>query len=64
MGPNDCLNYANRCIEIADEFGDETARLALLSQAEAWLQVAGELGVNDAFRKCVKGLEVSEPTAK
>ena len=64
MSPNDCLNYANRCIEIAKQFGDETAKLALLSQAQAWLQVADELEDNDALGKCVKGLEVSEPTAE
>jgi len=64
MGPNDCLNYANRSIEMAKDFGDETAKVALLNQAKAWLQVAEELNDNDAFRICVKSLEVSESTAE
>jgi hypothetical protein len=64
MGQNDCLNYANRCIEIADELSDETVKFALWSQAKAWLQVADELADNDAFRKCVRDLKLCEPTAE
>jgi len=51
-------------MEFAAEATNEAVRSDLSSQARAWLQVAYELNRNDAFRKCVEGVEIPEPVVE
>ena len=64
MGPDQCEKFASRCMEFAAEATNEAVRSDLSSQARAWLQVAYELNRNDAFRKCVEGVEIPEPVVE
>ena len=40
----DCYHWANRCLEMWNDSVDHAARSSLLRMADAWLQLAAELG--------------------
>ena len=40
----DCNHCANRCLEMWNDSVDHAARSSLLRMADAWLQLAAELG--------------------
>jgi hypothetical protein len=41
---HDCHHCANRCLEMWNDSVDHAARSSLLRMADAWLQLAAELG--------------------
>jgi hypothetical protein len=46
----DCYHCANRCLEMWNESVDHAARSSLLRMADAWLQLAAELGKRPSTR--------------
>jgi hypothetical protein len=48
MDANDCREYSNRCIEMANDAATSASQTKLFRRAEAWLNLAEEID-NDAI---------------
>jgi hypothetical protein len=48
--PEDCREYAKRCLEMANNFADEKLQSMLFDMAHEWNKVAADLELNAALR--------------
>jgi hypothetical protein len=62
MDANDCRDYSNRCIEIANEAVTDASQTKFLRWAEAWLNLAEEIDNDAILRNQVRNVIAIERT--